>query len=115
MLRRVIHRILNIRASLSYAPYQDLENKQMLVDLLDSPEHFSKHIGRYTDSVTTQVTFGFRSSDPNDPHVRQLHEGFAKVTELMGITGAAMFDLLPALRKLPDFLLPDVSYARELH
>jgi len=32
-----MHSMLHVQAAKTYAPYQDLECKQMLVDLLDQP------------------------------------------------------------------------------
>lgn len=39
----------------------------MLQGLLDSPEQFVMHIRRYTTSLTTQMTFGFRTISNTDP------------------------------------------------
>jgi len=68
----MIHNILNIKAAVTYVPYQDLENKIMLTGLLDSPEDFLNHIRRFTFSLSTQLIFGFRCSDIRDPNLQQL-------------------------------------------
>lgn len=68
----MIHNILNVRAAVTYVPYQDLENKRMLLDFLVKPGEFVGHIRRYTNSLTTQMTFGFRTVDSNDPKLKQL-------------------------------------------
>lgn len=70
----MIHNILNMRAAVTYVPYQDLENKQMLSDFLNSPNDFVNHIRRYSNSLTTQMVFGFRTPDNNDPKLRQLFD-----------------------------------------
>jgi len=72
MIRKMIHNILNINAARSYVPYQDLENKQMLVGLLDAPNNFVDHLRRYTNSLTTQMVFGFRTTNIDDPKLQQL-------------------------------------------
>ena len=74
MIRKMVHNILNIKAAKSYVPYQDLENKQMLCGFLDCPELFIDHIRRYTNSLTTQMVFGFRTISINDPKLKQLFE-----------------------------------------
>jgi hypothetical protein len=51
MIRKVVHNNLNIKAARTYVPYQDLENKAMLVGLLDKPDLFIDHIRRYTSSL----------------------------------------------------------------
>lgn len=72
MIHRMIHNILNIKAAVTYVPYQDLENKMMLVGFLDSPENFLDHLRRYTFSLSTQIIFGYRCSDIRDPNLQQL-------------------------------------------
>lgn len=74
MIRKMVHNILNIKAARSYVPYQDLENKQMLVGFLDQPDLFIDHIRRYTNSLTTQMVFGFRTISIDDPKLIQLYE-----------------------------------------
>ena len=72
MIRKIVHNNLNIRAAKTYVPYQDLENKHMLAGLLESPDLFFDHIRRYTNSLTTQMVFGFRTPDIDDPKLKQL-------------------------------------------
>ncbi|KUJ09662.1 cytochrome P450 [Mollisia scopiformis] len=115
MIRKMIHNILNIKAAKSYVPYQDLENKQMLLGLLEQPELFVGHIRRYTNSLTTQMVFGFRTISIDDPKLIQLFHGFEKFCEVTATTTAALLDLFPILKVLPDFMLPLRAYSKELH
>jgi hypothetical protein len=73
-MHKMIHSILNVKAAATYVPYQDLENKRMMLDLLDEPAEFAAHIRRYTTSLTTQMIFGFRTVDKNDPRLLQLFQ-----------------------------------------
>jgi len=45
-IRKMIHSLLNVQAARTYVPYQLLESKQMLNDLLDTPDDFVKHMRR---------------------------------------------------------------------
>jgi hypothetical protein len=74
MIRKAVHDHLNITASRSYIPYQDLENRQMLIGILERPEQWEAHLGRYTNSLTTQIVYGFRATDIGDAKVAQLFE-----------------------------------------
>ena len=47
MIRKMCHSLLNVQAARSYVPYQLLESKQMLNDLLDTPDDFVNHMRRY--------------------------------------------------------------------
>lgn len=71
-IHRMIHNILNMKAAVTYAPYQDLENKIMLRGFLDDPTNFHSHIRRYTFSLSTQLIFGHRCPDMNDPDLKEL-------------------------------------------
>lgn len=47
MFRKMCHSLLNVQTAKTYVPYQVLENKQMLNDMLDSPDDFVNHLRRY--------------------------------------------------------------------
>ncbi|KAI1734976.1 cytochrome P450 [Xylaria scruposa] len=115
MLRGIVHNSLNIKASRAYVPYQDLENKAMLLGFLEQPSRFFDHLRRYTNSISTQVIFGFRTLDIDDPKLEQLIHGFEKWSELAGSQTAALLDVFPIFRYLPDAFLPTKRYARKLH
>ncbi|KAJ4289855.1 hypothetical protein N0V90_011187 [Kalmusia sp. IMI 367209] len=73
-MRSLVHDHLNLRASDSYVPYQDLENRQMLLGFLEQPNRWRDHIRRYTNALTTQIIFGFRTIDINDKNMHALFE-----------------------------------------
>lgn len=132
MIHKVIHNILNIKAAVTYVPYQDLENKLLLVDLIGSPDHFLSHIRRFTFSLSTQIIFGFRCPDMKDSRLQQLfwvglvpkptliakltwNQSFCKWGELAGSASAQLTDLFPIIQRLPKVLGPNVKYAEGLH
>ncbi|KAI1271690.1 cytochrome P450 [Xylaria sp. FL0933] len=113
--RGIVHNSLNIKASRTYVPYQDLENKAMLLGFLEQPAEFFSHIRRYTNSISTQMIFGFRTLDIHDPQLEQLIHGFENWSELSGSQTAAFLDVFPILRRLPDMFLPAKRHASKLH
>ena len=42
--RKMVHSLLNVSNAKRFVPYQTLENKQMLNDLLNTPDDKLKHI-----------------------------------------------------------------------
>ncbi|KAG9244175.1 hypothetical protein BJ878DRAFT_421967, partial [Calycina marina] len=115
---KLINDMLNIRASVSYVPYQDLENKQMLVGLLESPEKFHHHIRCHTKFLATQMIFGFRTQHIDYPKDRIAYRSEIGIWSLRcSASGAAsqVLGFLPVLRKLPTFLRLDHCHAQELH
>ncbi|GAP88233.2 putative cytochrome P450 [Rosellinia necatrix] len=115
MVRKFLHQILSVSAARTYIPYQDLESKAMLLGFLDNPNDFIDHLRRYTASLTTQMTFGFRTTSIHDTRFKEAFDIFDHSSELIASRTAAMLDLVPALRRLPDFLLPIKRIAKEVH
>ncbi|KAF2685185.1 cytochrome P450 [Lentithecium fluviatile CBS 122367] len=114
-VRRLAHGVLNVKVARSYVPYQDLENKIMLKGLVDAPNDFINHIRRYTTSLTTQMTFGYRTPTSDDPELVEMFHNFDELSELAGTQVAALLDLFPIARRLPDFLLPMRKRGRAVH
>lgn len=114
-MHKAIHSALNIRASKTYVPYEVFESEQMLHDLLNRPEHFINHLRRYTYSVTTQVTFGFRSDNAHDANLEALYGTMRNFSDSLNATIAGLVDIYPILRRLPDRLLPSRKKFQELH
>jgi hypothetical protein len=113
--RKMVHSLLNLNASKKYVPYQMLENKQMLNDLLDTPDDFLEHIRRYSNALTTSIVFGWRTPTYADPKMQQLFDGLRKFVDIVQTGVAALMDFFPWLRWLPDWALTMQAYTKELH
>jgi hypothetical protein len=115
MIHKAYHGILNPRSAKTFAPYQDLENKQMLCSFLESPDDFKDHIRRYTNSLTTQMIYGFRTINNDDPRLKRLYLGVERWSNVLASTTAALLDTYPILRKLPDFMIPMRPMCQKYH
>jgi hypothetical protein len=111
----MVHGLLNISTAKSYVPYQVLENKQMLYEMLNQPDRFLENIRRYSNALTTTMVYGWRTPTYEDENMKQLFEGFNEFAALNQTGTAALIDFFPWLRKLPDFMLPAQKKAKELH
>ncbi|KAI5918782.1 cytochrome P450 [Camillea tinctor] len=114
MIRKLGHRILNINVSRSYTPYQDLENKAMLLGFLESPGQFIDHIRQFTACLTTQIAFGFRMTS-DDPRFKKTYDMFDEFSRMIGAQTSTLLDVYPILRSLPDVFLPIRRRGREYH
>lgn len=74
MARKMIHNLLNIKTAVNYIPFQELELRQMLADMVKRPKRYHDHVRRYSTSLVTSITFGWRSLAFNDPEVKQIYE-----------------------------------------
>ncbi|KAF2653084.1 cytochrome P450 [Lophiostoma macrostomum CBS 122681] len=115
MIRRTVHNHLNIRSARSYIPYQDLESLQMLLGVLETPDRWDAHLRRFTNSMTTQMVFGFRTTDIDDAKMHQLFDGFADFSECIMSPAARLIDMYSFVKYLPEFLVPVKRKARKLH
>ncbi|KAK4998429.1 hypothetical protein LTR66_002329 [Elasticomyces elasticus] len=115
MVRKLVHALLNVEAARSYVPYQVLENKQMLFQMLEQPDQFLQNIRRYSNALTTSMVFGWRTATYDDPKMIQLFEGFGEFAKINQTGTAALIDFYPPLRWLPDWVLTTQRKARELH
>jgi hypothetical protein len=114
-MRKMVHNLLNQNVAQKYVPYQILENKQMLFDLLNTPDDFLKHIRRYSNALTTSMVFGWRTPTYENKDMQQLFDGFSEFADINQTGTAALIDFYPLLRRLPDWILRTQKKAKDLH
>lgn len=114
LARKMIHNLLNAKQAVNYVPYQELELKQMLNDMIDRPSRFHDHVRRYSTSLVTTFVFGWRSPSFSDPAVKQIYDGFEEFAVASQVS-ASLLDYYPILQKLPDWMFPAKTAAKKLH
>ncbi|GAB1318300.1 Fumitremorgin C synthase [Madurella fahalii] len=110
-IRKLFHNLLYLKAAKSYVPYQDLESASMMIAILNEPHLVFDHIRRYTNSLATQIIYGFRTPKIDDPRLLQLYESVEKWSAVTGAGAAALLDVFPVLRSLPKFARPLYHHA----
>ncbi|KAF5653766.1 oxidoreductase [Fusarium sp. NRRL 25303] len=70
--RKLYHQFLNINRAARYAPYQDLETRQLCYDLLHQPGDFEALVTRATTSLATSMAYGFRVVSLGSPVMQEL-------------------------------------------
>lgn len=115
--RKLYHQFLNINKAARYVPYQDLETKQLLVDLLDNPNRFEDLITRTTLSVATSMAYGFRVLDPKSDVFQEMFKnthGF-----FIMVSSSKLLDWYPQLRPIvrifPLWLYPLANRAKQIY
>ena len=87
----------------------------MLFELLTQPDRFLDSVRRYTMSLTTSITYGFRTVTSDDPRQKELFDVVEALAEIVQSAGGALLEVFPLLRWLPEFLLPTKRVASEQH
>ncbi|KAI4720577.1 cytochrome P450 [Aureobasidium sp. EXF-10727] len=105
-LRKVAHSLLSTKVVENYDPYQELERKQMLNEILERPDDVQLSMQRYTTSLTATLLFGWRASSTTDPRARRLDHELTIVSNAFGAKATALLNAFPFLRFLPDAILP---------
>ena len=103
-VRRISHDLLNSRIVTGYQPIQDLESKQLLFDLMHTPEEFYLHNRRYSASVIITATYGHRIDTFDHPLARKIY-AVVNNMQLYMEPGAWLIDSFPPLRALPQWML----------
>lgn len=115
--RKLYHQFLSITKAGRYLPYQDLETKQLLVDLIDKPADFESLITRTTLSMATSMSYGFRVLDTKSEVMQELFRnthGF-----FVMVNSSKLLDWYPQLRPLvgilPTWLYPTARRATQVY
>ncbi|EOD46627.1 Cytochrome P450 [Neofusicoccum parvum] len=103
-IRKYSHSLLSATAAIKYQPIQDYESKQLMKELLDSPESFYEINRRYAASVIMLSTYGKRIPSWEDPLIKRVFKVIDNLTE-MTAPGAHAVDSFPSLASWPQWLL----------
>ncbi|KAI0076208.1 cytochrome P450 [Panus rudis PR-1116 ss-1] len=101
-MRRAMSAFLTREACAGHIPIQVAESKQLLYDMLKSPENTYAHLGRQSASVLLSLLFGTRAPSINNP----LACRFARVIDMwiciLEPGATPPLDLLPFLQYVPE-------------
>ncbi|VBB79476.1 Putative Cytochrome P450 E-class, group I [Podospora comata] len=107
--------VLGERAAKAYVKIQDLESKQLLLDLLRGggrPINPHDEIERMTASVIYTLFYGQRVREADDAILLQAHAVNHEFDQLAQV-GKYLVDSFPVLNRLPGFLAPWKAEAAE--
>jgi cytochrome P450 len=95
-----MHAILNIKNAPTFAPFQDLESKQLVYEVLQAPEKWYLANQRFANSVVMSVVFGKRIMDRMEGNVEALFDTSREFIMAMQ-PGANLVDTFYILDRLP--------------
>ncbi|KAN0135349.1 Cytochrome P450 [Lactarius tabidus] len=108
--RKVFHEHFHPNASQQYRPRELKAARQLLVNLLHTPEHYGEHLRFMSGQVIMGIAYGIDIAPHDDPYV-SLAEKALQAVESASITGWT-FDMLPFYMHLP-WWVPGASFKKE--
>ncbi|KZT04888.1 cytochrome P450 [Laetiporus sulphureus 93-53] len=109
--RRLFHQAFRPEAVLSYRPVIASKAKQLLLNLLQSPEAFIDHARNYPASIVMQLVYGHQIAPRNDRLV-YLADKAGEMVMLLLLPDRDIIKIFPFLRLLPEWF-PFISFPRK--
>ncbi|EIW74037.1 cytochrome P450 [Coniophora puteana RWD-64-598 SS2] len=100
-MRKAIHSHLQPKAAESYEPIQMTHVRNVVLNILDSPQDFQSHAKTFAASVVLQVAYGKMSpTSASDPDVQAVHRSLDRIRIALQ-PNAYLVDSYPFLKYLP--------------
>ncbi|KAG1899853.1 cytochrome P450 [Suillus fuscotomentosus] len=103
LCRRLFHQTFHTDSALKFRPMQIKRAHEMIVNLIDDPEHYHSHFATFSSSVALSVTYGYQTSPRDDPLVRIVENALAIGFQVVTPERAILLKTFPFLLKLPDW------------
>ncbi|KAG1822434.1 cytochrome P450 [Suillus subaureus] len=101
--RRLFHQTFRPDSALKFHPMQMRRAREMIVNLIDDPQHYHSHFATFTSSIGMSTIYGYQPSARDDPLVQIMENALIVGLEMMTPERAALLKAFPFLLKLPDW------------
>ncbi|KAG2364420.1 cytochrome P450 [Suillus spraguei] len=101
--RRLFHQTFRPDSVLKFRPLQIKQAREMIVNLIDDPEHYHSHFATFSSSVGLSVTYGYQTVPRDDPLVRIIEDALVIGLKVMTPERAILLKTFPFLLRLPDW------------
>ncbi|KAG2087119.1 cytochrome P450 [Suillus discolor] len=103
LCRRLFHQTFRSESAVKFRPMQIRRAREMVVNLVDDPQHYHDHFATFSLSVVMSATYGYDIGARNDPLVKIVVEALNLSSALLTPETALMLKTFPFLLKLPDW------------
>ncbi|OJA21343.1 hypothetical protein AZE42_07123 [Rhizopogon vesiculosus] len=101
--RRLFHQTFRPDSSLKFRPMQIRRAREMILNLIDDPQHYHSHFATFSSSVVMSAVYDYQPSARGDPRVRVLENVLDLGLRVMTPERAVILKIFPFLLKLPDW------------
>ncbi|KAG0702607.1 cytochrome P450 [Suillus ampliporus] len=103
LCRRLFHQSFNPDSALKFRPMQMRRAREMIVNLIDDPQHYHTHFATFSSSVAMSVVYDYQPSARDDPLIRVVEHALAIGLEVLTPERAILLKTFPFILKLPDW------------
>ncbi|KAG2100143.1 cytochrome P450 [Suillus discolor] len=103
LCRRLFHQTFHTNSAVKFRPMQIKRAHEMIVNLIDDPEHYHSHFVTFSSSVAMSAIYGYQTSPRDDPLVRIVENALAIGNLVVIPERAILLKTFPFLLKLPDW------------
>ncbi|KAG0698690.1 cytochrome P450 [Suillus ampliporus] len=103
LARRLFHQTFRPESAVRFRPIQIKQAREMIVNLIDDPQHYHSHFATFTSSVAMPIIYDYQPSARDDPLIRVVEH--AQILGLAVLTSerAFLLKMFPFLLRLPDW------------
>ncbi|OAX30527.1 cytochrome P450, partial [Rhizopogon vinicolor AM-OR11-026] len=101
--RRIFHQTFRADSALKFHPMQIRRAREMIVSLIDDPQHYHAHFATFSSSVTMSAVYDYETSARDDPLVLLVIHAIDLAIGMLTPERAMMLKMFPFLLNLPDW------------
>ncbi|KAG2069074.1 cytochrome P450 [Suillus decipiens] len=101
--RRLFQQTFRPDSALKFRPMQIRRAREMIVNLIDDPQHYHSHFATLSSSVAVSTVYEYPLSSRDDPLVHMMEDALVLGLEMVTPERAALIKAFPFLLKLPDW------------
>ncbi|KAG1842028.1 cytochrome P450 [Suillus subalutaceus] len=105
LCRRLFQQTFRPDSALKFRPTQVKRAREMVVNLIDDPQHYHSHFATFSSSVAMSVVYGYQTGPRGDPLVRIIENAMAIGLAVLTPERAILLKIFPFLLRLPDWCL----------
>ncbi|KAG9315348.1 hypothetical protein JVU11DRAFT_4492 [Chiua virens] len=99
--RRLFHQSFRPRAAIQYHPVQLQKARELIVDLLATPQNFIAHLQTHSAAIIMSIIYGYETARWDDPIVSVVNRAIDICVAAVRPEVAAFLGFLPFLRYIP--------------
>ncbi|KAG0700269.1 cytochrome P450 [Suillus ampliporus] len=109
--RRIFHQSFRPEAAKDYLPTQLRKAHQLLQGIIETPEHYQRHIELFASSVIMSAVYDYEAKPNDDPLLLIAEKAIKAFLQIASPQTAAILETFPFLLKLPAWF-PGASLKR---